>query len=393
MNGGGCSLTMAGQGTQTLDRHTDEIRPSTSHDLLQATRLADSLDEIGIYWDIVEASDRGDSMADFVAHMTSICRNFSKHIQEPTATAEQAPWLMEILQVVFGDLETIRRRHPYSVVLCPQSPLMIDEQYTDAYLALAGNNIPVVVMPMALMGATAPASLMGTVLVGNCEILATLCLLQAAEPGVPVIYAPVSAQMDPRTGILCGGHSGRGLIAAASCEMARHYGLPAMIHAMSTNCHAPGIQGGYERGMNTLTAMLSRPDLMDGAGLLGGGMILSLEQMYIDAEIFRRGQQVQQGLHGGAAGLLADTVKAVGPGGHFIEEPSTLAALRSEEWAMSDLGVHCSLEEWQASNRPTLLEEARAKVEHILEIHRPMPLEEAARRELDRIVGSARAKS
>ena len=31
--------------------------------------------------------------------------------------------------------------------------------------------------------------------------------------------------------------------------------------------------------MNTLTAMLSGPDLLEGAGLLGGGMILSLEQM------------------------------------------------------------------------------------------------------------------
>jgi trimethylamine--corrinoid protein Co-methyltransferase len=247
-----------------------------------------------------------------------ICRNFSKHIQNATANADQAPWLMEILQVVFGDLETIRRRHPFSVELCPQSPLMIDEHYTDVYLALASNNIPVAVVPMALMGAMAPASLMGTVLVGNCEILAMLCLLQAAEPGVPVIYAPVSAQMDPRNGILCGGHSGRGMIAAASCEMTRYYGLPAMIAAMGTSCHAPGIQTGYERGMNTLAAMLSGPDLLEGAGLIGGGMTLSLEQMLIDAEIFRRGRLVRQGLDCSTDRLLTEAIKRVGPGGHFL---------------------------------------------------------------------------
>ena len=392
MNTGDCSLMMSGQGTQTLDRHTDACRLATANDLMEATRLADALDEIGIYWDIVEASDRGgDSIGDFVAHMSAVCRNFSKHIQEPTANAEQAPWLLEILQVVFGDLATIRRRHPLSAVLCPQSPLTIDEQYTDAYLALAGNNIPVAVVPMALMGATAPASLIGTVLVGNCEILAMLCLLQAAEPGVPVIYAPVSAQMDPRSGILSGGRPGRGLMAAAACEMARYYGLPAMISGMGTNCHAPGIQGGYERGMNSLTAMLAGPDLLEGAGLLGGGMILSLEQMFIDAEVFRFCRQVRQGLDG-STDKVTEAIETVGPGGHFIEEPSTLAALRSAEWAMSDVGVHCSLEEWQAAGRPILREEARTKVEHILDTHRPMPLDAAAQRELDRIQKSAWAK-
>ncbi len=393
MNSGGCRLMMSGQGTQTLDRNTGNIRLATSNDLLEATRLADGLDAIGVYWDIVEASDRGHSIGDFVEHMTAVCQNFSKHIQVPTATAEQAPWLLEILQVVFGDLGTIRQRHPLSFVLCPQSPLMIDEHYTDAYLALAGNNIPVGVMPMALMGATAPASLIGTVLVSNCEILAMLCLLQVAEPGVPVIYAPVSALMDPRTGILSGGRPGHGLIAAAACEMARYYGLPAIVSAMGTNCHEPGIQAGYERGMNTLTAMLSGPDLLEGAGLLSGGMILSLEQMLIDAEVFHFCRQVRRGLDCGTDKLLVETIETVGPGGHFIEELSTLEALRSTEWTMSDLGVHCSLEEWQATGRPALREEARAKVEHILETHRPMPLEETALRELDRILQSARAKS
>ncbi len=232
--------------------------------------------------------------------------------------------------MVFGDLGTIRQRHPLSFVLCPQSPLMIDEHYTDAYLALAGNNIPVGVMPMALMGATAPASLIGTVLVSNCEILAMLCLLQVAEPGVPVIYAPVSALMDPRTGILSGGRPGRGLIAAAACEMARYYGLPAIVSAMGTNCHEPG--------MNTLTAMLSGPDLLEGAGLLSGGMILSLEQMLIDAEVFHFCRQVRRGLDCGTDKLLVETIETVGPGGHFIEELSTLEALRSTEWTMSDLG-------------------------------------------------------
>jgi hypothetical protein len=130
--------------------------------------------------------------------MVSVCSNFSKHIQMATKHVEQAPWLLEILQVVFGDLETIRGRHPLSIVLCPQSPLAIDEQFTDAYLALAGHNIPVGVVPMALMGATAPASLVmfsphnyNSMTVG----LSAICNLAAGIPNLaPIEYFPELAE-------------------------------------------------------------------------------------------------------------------------------------------------------------------------------------------------------
>ena len=227
LNTGDCKLLMDGEGPTVLDRKTGKHRDSTFHDWLEATRLADALDDIGIYWRIVVATDRGDTILDYVDYLLTLFRNFSKHIQDPIYAKEQAPWFLEILQTVFGSRDTIRQKHPVSYVLCPQSPLVIDEIYTDAYLELVGWNIPVAVMPMPLMGATAPASLISTVITANCEVLATLCLIQAAEPGTPVIYAPVSALMDPRTGMLKSDAIEGGVLGAATIEMGRYYGLPA----------------------------------------------------------------------------------------------------------------------------------------------------------------------
>jgi trimethylamine:corrinoid methyltransferase-like protein len=102
--------------------------------------------------------------------------------------------------VIFGDKEAIRRKHPLSFLLYPQSPLIIDGPYTDAYLALSGWDIPVAIMPMPLMGATAPGSSIAIAILGNCEVLAMLCLLQAASPGTPIICAPILAVIDPRKG-------------------------------------------------------------------------------------------------------------------------------------------------------------------------------------------------
>jgi len=360
MNGGDCTLLIDGEAMFVLDRETGERRPGTFNDWLEATRLIDALDEVGVYWHMVEASDSGDTMADSIMYWRNLFRNFSKHVQDPIISPEQAPWLLEVLQVIFGDKETIRCRHPLSFLLCPQSPLVIEGPYTDAYLALLGWDIPVAAMSMPLMGATAPGSLISTVVLGNCEVLGLLCLIQAAAPGTPFIYAPALAVMDPRSGRYNGGAIEQGLLGAATTEMARYYGLPVEASGIGTNHQVPGIQAGYERAMNGLLPVLSWPDILVGPGLLGGSMNLSLEQ-------------------------LEDVICRVGPGGNFLGERSTVAGTREGEWYVSKLSLHATFERWEAAGRPMLLEEAREKVEQILATYEPLPLDEDVEGELDRI--------
>jgi trimethylamine--corrinoid protein Co-methyltransferase len=392
MNGGDCTLCVDGEAIFALDRQTGERRLGTVADWLAATRLIDALDEVGVWWFMVEASDRGETMADYVEYLRDVFGNFSKHVQDATSSPEQARWLLEVLQVLFGDRETIRREHPYSFLLCPLSPLVIEGPYTDAYLALLGWDIPVAVMPMPLMGATAPGSLISTTVLGNCDVLAMLCLIQSAAPGTPFIYAPALSVMDPRSGGYSPGAVENGLLGAAAVEMARYYGLPAEGTGGGSECYVPGIQAGYERAMNALLPLLSWPDILVGPGLLGGSMILSLEQLLIDVEVFRMGKRAYQGITTEAGKWLEDVIDRVGPAGHFLAEASTVDALRSGEWYISDFGVHDSFEDWEGAGRPTLLEEARERVDHILATHEPLPLDADVEHELDQIMERARAE-
>jgi len=392
MTGEDCTLCVDGEAIFALDRKTGERRLGTVADWLAATRLIDALDEVGMWWFMVEASDRGDTMADYVRYLWGIFSNFSKHVQDATASPEQAPWLLEVLQVIFGDKETIRREHPYSFLVCPLSPLVIEGPYTDAYLALLGWDIPVAAMPMPLMGATAPGSLIATTVLGNCDVLAMLCLVQAAAPGTPFIYAPALSVMDPRSGGYSPGAVENGLLGAAAVEMARYYELPAMGTGGGSGCYVPGIQAGYERAMNALLPLLAWPDVLVGPGLLGGSMILSLEQLLIDVEVFRMGKRAHQGIATAADKWLEGLIERVGPAGHFLAEASTVEAARGGEWYISHLGVHETFEEWEAAGRPSLLEETRERVDQILAAHEPLPLEEDVERELGRIVERARAE-
>ena len=390
MNTGDCNLLLDGEGTSVLDRKTGRHRESTFHDWLEATRLADALDDIGIYWRIIGANDRSEAIPDYVDYLVTLFRNFSKHIQDPIFTREQAPWFLEIVQTIFGSKEAIRQKHPISYVLCPQSPLVIDDIYTDAYLELTGWNIPVAIMPMPLMGATAPASMISTLVIANCEILAALCLIQAAEPGTPVIYASVASIMDPRTGMLKSDAIESGLLSVATIEMARYYGLPVETSGSGTAQFVPNVLSGYERALSALSAILSWPDILVGAGLLGGAMILSLEQMLIDTETFRKCRQAHRGIVCSDDKWLDDIIDQVGPGGHFLDQPSTTKAIHDGEWYLSKMGLVTSFEEWQAAGKQEIVEDARENVDYILSSHQPLPLDEDIDRELERIKKKAK---
>ena len=74
---------------------------------------------------------------------------------------------------------------------------------------------------------------------------------------------------------------------------------------------------------------LSWPDIMVGPGLLGGSMILCLEQLLIDVEVFRMLTRARQGIAVEDENWLEDVISQVGPGGHFQLEP-VLAAGRHQ---------------------------------------------------------------
>jgi trimethylamine--corrinoid protein Co-methyltransferase len=387
MNAGEFTLLADGEGMFLVDAETGQRRSSTYKDWLKATRLIDALDEIGIYWSMVERGDEPPipTPGEMVQHYSRIFRNFSKHVQDGSPGAEFSPWLLEILQVIFGDKETIRKTHPYSFLLCPQSPLVIDQQYTDAYLALLGWDIPAAIMPMPLMGGTAPGSLISTIILGNCEVLATLCMIQAGAPGTPIIYAPVLAISNMRSGAYSAGAIESGLTGSASTEMARYYGLPVEASGGGTSQYMPGIQASYERALNAVLPVLSWPDILVGPGLIGGSTHLSFEQLLIDVEIYKMSVRAYQGIATGEGKWLEDVIQRVGPAGYFMGEPSTVKNLRSGEWYLSDFGWQGSYEEWHASGMPNLVDEARQSVENILKTHQKIPLSEEMERELDQI--------
>lgn len=393
LHGGESILLPDGVATTILDSKTGERREGTYEDWIAATRLSDALDEIGMYWRIVDISDNNQNMGDYVDYVCSMFRNFSKHVNDGPSTSSRIPWFLEVIQTIFGTREEIRSRHPVSQVICPQSPLIIDKDYTETYLALEGWNIPVHIMPMPLMGATAPGTMISTVVQGNCEVLAMICLLQANEPGVPIIYAPALATINPKTGLLSDGSMDYSIMSAAVTQMARYYDLPAESAPGGTDSQVLDFQNGYENSAMKLASHLAWPDIIVGPGMLDGSIVSSLEQMYVDVEIFRIARKAHDGMDTNSGKWLMDIIEEVGPGGNYLGEPTTLMSIQDGEWYLPDIGSHTSFEDWVKGGKKDLLSQIREKVDQILEAYEPLPLGEDIEKELAKICKRASGHS
>jgi len=382
LGAGAFTLLADGGATSVYDAATGERRPTTWDDWRAATRLLDALDDVGFYWCPVDYAPDFEQPGGLVRYFTEVFAVFGKHVQDSFGTPALVPWLKELLDIVFGGPAEVRARMPLSFLITPTSPLTIERGFTQTWLGLRDYGLPVAVMPMPLQGATAPGSRLATLLTANCETIGTLCLVQAAAPGTPFIYAPVLATMDPRTGRYGAGAIEQGALSLAAIDMARFYGLPVEASGSSTDAFEPGAQAAYEKAALGLMVTLGWPDVLVGPGLLGGAIMLSLEQLVIDIEIFRRARQARSGVPVVAGLWLDDVLTRVGAGGSFIGEPSTRHNVRAGEWLLSDFGNRDSFEAWRAAGRPTVVDEARVQVEQILATHEPPGLDDGTARAL-----------
>ena len=315
---------------------------------------------------------------------------FSKHIQDEIATAADGAWLIRVLETIYGSKERIRELHPYSVLFCPVSPLAMEQEHTDAYLATVGYDIPICIMPMPMMGTSAPTGLRSTIVSGNAEVLGTICLVQAAQPGTPVIYGPALAAMEPRSGRWAGGGPEHALLGAATTEMGRFYGLPVTSSNGGTDHFVPGIQASYERTINWMLPVLSWPDIVIGPGSLGGASTLCLESYLLDVEIYRSCRRLYRGIGPGAG--ETDPVAAleeVGPAGTSSRawrpgRPSGGASGCCPASAGTAPGTGS-----RSHGRPDILDECRSKVFAAIEGHEPMPFADGVEEELVRLEQAA----
>jgi len=210
-----------------VDWETGERRYSRLEDSARWAVLADYLDHFHFLWGVGQSTDAPLDMRGIVGMCTTL-RNTEKHVGVGASSARTAQYQIEIAAAIVGGREQLRKRPIISANVCPISPLSYEREITEATIEYAKAGLPILMWPMPLMGETSPATLSGTMVINNAEVLGGLTILEFASPGAPVVYTAGVGTVDFRTG--SGNVSPEGaLMNLALAQLAYHYDLPILL--------------------------------------------------------------------------------------------------------------------------------------------------------------------
>jgi trimethylamine--corrinoid protein Co-methyltransferase len=376
---GGTYVATDGTGTRTIDYVTRKLRSSIKDDVAKSARISDYLSSISFYWPMVSAQDHPVSPS--LHELDASFNNTLKHVQTPTVVEEiTTRYAVEMAKVVAGSEEEMRKRPPLSLLICTIAPLAMDTESMDAALVAAEAGIPVGFMAMPNTGSTAPATLAGTISLGDAEIVSAMVLIQMAYPGAPIYHSLMPGMTHPRTGAYYGHDSH---VYAIGVELAHMWGVPTLAGMGGSDAHGLGWESGMGGGKSSLLSALCGAETGSGMGLLRGSTLLYPEALVLERELYHSVRDAVAGLDTSPGQMALDVIQTVGPRGHFLRERHTRDYFRklgfSEIVHVADTG---------GSYRDPL-EVAKERTDWILENHHPEPLSENQQSELTRIIEAA----
>jgi trimethylamine--corrinoid protein Co-methyltransferase len=382
LDGSGMFCATDGCGVETIDFATRKRRPACKDDVAKMARVSDSLSSIGFYWPIVSAADYPATAP--LHELDASFNNTVKHVQSETVMGETlGSYAVEMAHVIAGNEETMRKRPPLSLLVCCIAPLGQDKEGMESALQFAEAGLPVGFMSMVNVGTTGPATLAGTVVAGDAEIVSALVLIQMAHPGAPVFHSFMPGVMHPRTGGYLATTWEGTLLYPIGVEMAHHWGVPALAGIFATDGQVPGWQSAGDAASSLMLCALAGAETGSGLGLLESCKLLYPESLLLDSDIYHRIRTEAAGLDTSREEMALDVIKQVGPRGLFLKHRHTRENLKRRKY--SELTAQAD----PSGKMRDPVEVAREKVDWILSSHHPEPLDAAQQAELTRILSAA----
>lgn len=222
------SFTNFGEGIMFVDPYTGEHRDSTKADVAKAARIIDALEHIGTYERAMCSHDKPHQVQALHNAEASLI-NTTKHHWLCPVDRYQAPKVIDMCAAIVGGREKLRERPLLTFATCPISPLKLPEHHCEIILEAGRSGLGVLVIGMALSGASSPVHPAGTLVIQNCEVLSSLVLSQLSSKGTPFIYGSSTCPMDLKKATATVGSPELAMISAAVARLARFYSLPCFV--------------------------------------------------------------------------------------------------------------------------------------------------------------------
>ena len=221
-------FTNFGEGVFIVDPYTGKPRETTKADVADSARICDYLSEIDVYERAIGANDMPQQSVQL--HIAEAwLSNTTKHGFMGPGDGYFLKKIVEMAAAIAGGKEALRERPIITFVTCPVSPLQLIRESCEIIMESARAGLAVNVLSMAMAGGSSPATLAGTLVDHNAEVLGGIVLNQLTRKGAPVIYGSSTTAMDLRWATASVGSPECAMINAAVAQMSTYYLLPSWV--------------------------------------------------------------------------------------------------------------------------------------------------------------------
>ena len=351
-----------------LDPETQQARPAMAADLVRLVQVAERLPQFAAQSTAMVCNDVPPEIGDWYRLLLVLW-----HSEKPVVTgafsASSLHTLLELLALESGGREALRNRPRAIFDVCPSPPLNWSEFASQNMVDLARAGVPAEIVSMPLAGATAPVTLVGSVVQHAAECISGITIHQLAQPGAPIVWGGAPAIFDMRSGRTPMGAIETAMLDVACAQVGKYLGLPTHAYMVAGDGRVIDAQVEMESGMSTVLGALAGINMISGAGMLDFLACHSIEKLVIDAEAIASAQRLIEGIEPRSDSLAVAAFAQTGLQGDFLTLKETRALFRKEQHfpsAVIDRGLTAT------EGSAGILERARERVEQLLaEYRRP----------------------
>ena len=227
MGSGDLGFVNFGSTVYVNDLWTGERRKALLDDVVQVTRIMDSLGSLKILISMLNATDKS-PVTETLHTLAAMMANTTKPVEAIPPTADLIPKMALMGEAAVGK-ETFRKRPFFFTGVCVVSPLNLVDDCSEVLMAAVEQGFTTSVLSMCLAGGTAPVHLAGTVVQHNAEVLSGLTLGQLMKPGAPMFYSSSTTTLDMRFGTAAVGSPEGAVLNAALVQMGKYYRIPVRV--------------------------------------------------------------------------------------------------------------------------------------------------------------------
>lgn len=370
-------------GMRYLDLDSWESRPATLQEHADAVRVLDALDTVGILWPYefyMEMSDVPSAMMTLEG-VASGFRNSTKPQTMGYTGIDDEVFAIKMAKAIGTNMRGL---------VCAAPPLTYYADACEAAFRFVEAGFPVLVVSGAVMGGTGPATIAGSTIINNAELIAGIVLIQLIKPGTAVQVSDFVFPMDMQRGNPAFGAVGCVLHGVVFEQIWRKYDIPTNSGYGYSAGKKIDFQAGYERAMSALTLGLAGCHVISFHGAVHGELTYHPVMSVLDDDIAGWIGRFMEGVEITDETLAIDLIEEIGPiPGYYLNKEHTRKWWKRERFVrkVADLEAY---PEWIRRGKKDALELAKQRVEEILRTHRPEPLTLEQEQAIEDILKEAR---